>query len=166
MRGDDPYCWLLTMTKVERCHMKALSVDPLMGVAIVFGDKTIECRSWDTKIRGDLLICTTKRREIAGISGHAVAIVRIANTRPFTKDDLENACMWEMPEKNSFAWELEDVRLIEPFEVKGKQHIYNVDDSKIKILSDGIDVSILNDVYKPLVYFGGDKEAELMWDFS
>lgn len=137
-----------------------------MGTAIAFGEKTVECRTWDTRYRGDLLICTTQRRELGGVAGHAIAVVRVADTRPFTEDDLGRACMYEMPERPSLAWDLADLRLIEPFPVKGRQHFFNVDDDLVKVVSEGADAGVLERLYKPLAYIGKDKDAAEMWDFG
>ena len=45
--------------------MKALSIHPIYAMCIVTGQKTVECRSWTTSYRGDILICSTaKKRKV------------------------------------------------------------------------------------------------------
>jgi hypothetical protein len=107
------------------------------------GDKSIEWRSWSTQHRGDLLICASSTPipkyvcKDAGISAEeasvmypvrvAVGVVRLADVRPFTTQDLEAAYMDEMPEPPGYAWVIEDPVEIEPFPVKGKLHLFEVD---------------------------------------
>lgn len=154
--------------------MRALSVCPFMGTGIIFADKCVECRTWDTNYRGDLLICTTQRREVAGIAGHAVAVVRIAETHPFTEGDIEPAWMESMPERPSYAWTLDDLRLIKPFPVKGRQHFFNVPDELVDVVAhvDPYDpdyeefARTISTYYRPLVYTRGDPDVIALWDTS
>lgn len=39
--------------------MKALSVQPYWATSILQKTKTVECRTWKTDYRGDLLICAS-----------------------------------------------------------------------------------------------------------
>lgn len=116
--------------------MKALSVAPNWGMMILYEYKSIECRSWSTPYRGDLLICTTQKPTPDCIAGHALCVVRLADVVPFKKAHLYDAGMEEvgMPPKGSFAWLLEDVRPVRPFRVKGQQGFFDVDDSLIELL--------------------------------
>lgn len=114
--------------------MKAISVQNPWAHFISTGEKTIEVRSWNTEHRGDLLICSSSAPKIPGmISGHAVCIVSLDDVTPFRRKYLEAACMDEMPEPNSYAWHLSNVRLIKPFPVKGKLNFYNVEDESIEM---------------------------------
>ncbi|NPD30501.1 ASCH domain-containing protein [Eggerthellaceae bacterium zg-1084] len=152
--------------------MKAISVLPIWGTFFLFGAKSIECRTWQTSHRGDLLICTSSRREPGGISGHAVCVAKLADIVPFRKKHLELACMDEMPAKPSYAWILEDVRLIRPFPVKGKLRIYEVDEP-VEVMSEPVAnlsrraekeaLDVINELYFPLVHFGDDPDARELW---
>lgn len=42
--------------------MKALSVEAGYAMCLVTGLKTVECRSWDTNYRGDIIICSTAKK--------------------------------------------------------------------------------------------------------
>ena len=115
--------------------MKAISVQNPWAHFILCGDKTIECRSWNTEYRGDLLICSSGTPQIPGmVSGHALCIVSLDDVTPFRKKHLEAACMDEMPEPHSYAWHLSNLRVVKPVAVKGKLNFYNVDDELIEII--------------------------------
>ncbi len=140
--------------------MKAISVQNPWAHFITCGEKTIECRSWNTEYRGDLLICSSSNPKIPGmVSGHAVCIVSLDDVTQFRRKHLEAACMDEMPEPNSYAWHFSNVRLIKPFPVKGKLNFYNVDDELIEIfigengaLTDAETDAVFNEYYMPLSY--------------
>lgn len=133
--------------------MKALSIKEPYASFIIRSDKTIETRTYATAYRGPLLIVTTKKpfdnwlfmidelrkrgwlkkdfEELLPL-GHAVAVVDLVNCRPMEPNRAEEreACVsWKA---TLFAWELEKVRLIKPFRVRGQQGLYNVDDRMIK----------------------------------
>lgn len=146
--------------------MKALSVRPWWATAILLGAKTVECRTWQTGHRGDLLVCSSARKEAGGIAGHAVCVVELESIEPFTAADVDDACMCEMPDRPSFAWRLGNLRYIEPFPVKGRLHLFDMPDERVHVIEDGEDTDVLERVYKPLVYFGSDSDAREVWDFS
>lgn len=98
--------------------MKALSLRADYAWDVLVGDKTIEYRSWPTKYRGDLLICATAQKIPETIPGHAIVVVRIKDVKKLGD--------------RQYAWQLDNVRVIEPFPVKGRQRLFNVDDSLIK----------------------------------
>ena len=126
--------------------MKAISVQQPFAFEILSGQKTIEVRSWDTLHRGDLLICSSKKpafpeedmeemEEEYGcifLYGHALCIVRVADARLMRKGDEENALMDEI-DPEAYSWELEDIRPVIPFPVKGKQGFFEVDDSLVTV---------------------------------
>lgn len=70
-----------------------------------------------------MLIVSSKRPKIEPV-GCALAIVRLVNCRPMTTDDEAAACCSLYP--GAYAWELESVRTIEPFPVKGRLGLYEV----------------------------------------
>lgn len=108
--------------------MKALSIHPAYAMAIVVGQKSIECRSWSTDYRGDLLICSTQKKLHGTIPGHALGVVTLEDVVPFQKKHLEPALM--MPadfRKGLYAWKLTYNRLIVPVPVKGKLSLWDYD---------------------------------------
>jgi len=98
--------------------MKALSLRSDYALDVLSGDKTIEYRSWPTKYRGDLLICATAHKIPKTIPGHALVVVRLKDVKKLGD--------------HQYAWQLDHLRAIEPFPVKGRQRLFNVDDSLIK----------------------------------
>jgi hypothetical protein len=103
--------------------MKALSIKQPWANMIANGEKTIETRKWPTNYRGILLIVSSKSPPIKP-AGVALAVARVADCRPMTKDDEAAACCRVYA--GAFSWVLEDVRRIEPFPVKGSLGIYEV----------------------------------------
>ena len=117
--------------------MKALSVQQPWASLIVHGHKSIEFRSWATRHRGPLLICSSARPRIilddgtALPCGQALAVVDVVDCRPFGKrGDLTKACMdgqgSKLADLEGQAWVLENIRVIEPFPVKGKLNLFEV----------------------------------------
>ena len=140
--------------------MKALSVKPLWATAILQEVKRIEWRSWSTDYRGPLLICASSAPWYAGsICKHALCVVDLVDVVPFEEEHLYWACMDEMPDKPGYAWLLSEPSFIVPFEVKGKLHLFDVDDSLVKYKDDDATfVQFAEEHYKPLVRWG-DREV-------
>lgn len=108
--------------------MKALSIHPVYVEAIIGGLKTVECRTWKTDYRGDILICSTAKKFKGTIPGHAQCIVTLADIVPFTRKHLKAACMNANDYRpGMYAWILENLRLIKPVPVKGKLSLWNYD---------------------------------------
>jgi len=105
--------------------MKAISLHQPWASWIAEGKKTIETRFWPTKYRGDLLIVSTKKPKLREFPlGQALCVVSVVGCRTMTVlDETPAMCCWE---RGKYAWELENIRPIEPFEVKGKQGFYEV----------------------------------------
>lgn len=100
--------------------MKALSVKNPYATQILRGEKPVEYRSWKTDWRGDVLIVSSSNPKIDGmLAGHALCIVRLDDIVP------SRTC------PGQFDWILKDVRPVEPFPVRGKLHLYEVDDALI-----------------------------------
>jgi ASCH domain. len=114
--------------------MRALSLRPDFALDILTGKKTTEYRSWNTNHRGDLLICSTARKMKGTIPGHALIVCEIAE-------------VVEMSPKH-YAWKLKNFRTIKPFEVKGQQGFFNVDDDKIEIVEEYVSSLSENDALK------------------
>ncbi|MBE9199074.1 MULTISPECIES: ASCH domain-containing protein [unclassified Nodularia (in: cyanobacteria)] len=131
--------------------MKALSLWQPWASAIALGMKSVETRSWGTKYRGYLLICSaqkdTREQELYFYEiikpidrrltyndfpfGVAVAVVNIKRVVKITEkliteqSDLEKKLgLWEV---GRYAWVFDEIRPITPFEVKGKQGLFDVD---------------------------------------
>ena len=115
---------------VEKRKIKAISIRQPWASMIAAGDKTIETRTWYTRYRGKLMICSSRRavsrfwRRLP--CGKALAIVNMVDCRLMTPADERAArCGWY---EGAWAWVLEDIRPIEkPFDVKGQLGIYEVE---------------------------------------
>ena len=117
--------------------MKAISIRNPYAHYIMCGSKTVECRTWKTDYRGDILICSSANPKIKGtICGYALCIARLDNIEPFKRKHLDDACLDDMPEGDCYAWHLTDVRVIKPFAVKGKLNFFTIDDSLIEVIDD------------------------------
>ena len=134
--------------------MKSLSLNPYWADLVLFGEKTIECRTWQTDYRGDLLICSSNTPKIEGtIAGHALIVCRLADIVPFTSEHFEEACFDEedieyfnKSSKRSYAWILTDFRDIIPFPVKGRLKLFDTDDSLIKYIPTNLTDQELDDI--------------------
>jgi len=105
--------------------MKALSVKQPWASMIARGEKTIELRSWGTRHRGDLLICSSKQPYIEP-AGYALAIVNMVDCRRATQEDEKAACS-VIHLSMDFAWVFEDIRRIEPFPIKGELGLFDIE---------------------------------------
>ena len=104
--------------------MKALSIKQPWANMIALGEKTIETRAWSTDFRGPILIVSSKTPQIDP-AGYALAVGKLTDCRPMTKNDENEACCKLYP--GAYAWILTNIRRIKPFPVKGKLGIYDVD---------------------------------------
>jgi len=133
--------------------MKALSIRQPWAGLIAAGVKTIETRIWRTEYRGPLLICASRQqdknfvlqnsfdwtkaqidsvRKFSKITGKAIAVAELTDCRVMIddSDDCKRAlCDYYL---NAYAWELSNIKLIKPFEVKGQLSLFDVDDEFIK----------------------------------
>lgn len=142
--------------------MKAISIRNPFAHFILCGEKTVECRNWQTDYRGDILICSSALPKIKDtIGGHALCIARLDSIEKFTKEHLDAACMGDLPEKPSYAWHLTDIRVIKPFPVKGKLNFFNIDDNLIEVIDNGDDSlteeeadELYQKYFEPLLYKG------------
>lgn len=108
--------------------MKALSVHPIFAMNFFCGKKTIECRTWKTDYRGDILICSTNKKIKGTIPGHALCVMRLVDIVPFEKKHLEAACMYPEEFQNGcFAWILDNLRFVRPVPVKGRLSLWDYD---------------------------------------
>ena len=99
--------------------MKAISIKNPFATQILRGTKNIEYRTWDTKHRGDLLICSSANPKVPGMmSGCALCVVELVDTQYDSANDV-------------YEWHLSNVRKIKAFPVKGKLNFFEVDDALI-----------------------------------
>ena len=104
--------------------MKAISVKQPWANMIADGSKTIETRTWPTNYRGELLIVSSRRPDIEP-AGCAVATATLVDVRAMQPADEAAARFPWLPGLKS--WVLEDVQAIEPFPVRGRLGIYEVE---------------------------------------
>lgn len=149
--------------------MKALSLTPYWALMVMLWEKKIEVRTWQTDYRGDILICASSRKESGCISGKALCVVELTDIEPLREEHLEAAMMEEMPDKKSYAWRFQNLQWVEPFDVKGQLHLFEVPDEKIEYIEAETDEEYfqnLREKFLPLVYFArGDEEARELWDW-
>lgn len=146
--------------------MKALSLKPEWALPVMLGAKTVECRTWQTDHRGPMLICASASKVPGCIAGKALCIVDLKGIEPFGPEHLEDALLYpeDVPEK-AYAWRLEPIDWVEPFDVKGKLHLYDVDDDAIRIIPETMsNAEALDTYFEPCVHWGRDEtEARAWW---
>lgn len=117
--------------------MKALSLWPEWAMPVMLGQKTVECRSWSTPYRGPLLVCSSSRPLDGCVHGHALCVVDLVAVEPFDDRHIDAAMLWDfdVPE-GQYAWVFENVRMVEPFPVKGRQRLFDVPDGSVTVLGE------------------------------
>ena len=103
----------------------ALSVHQPYANLIASGRKTLEIRSWKTKHRGPLLICSAKRPAVEPPLGVAVCLVDLVDVRPFEPGEIAAACL-DRHYEGHYAWVFQNPREVEHFPVKGQQRLFSV----------------------------------------
>lgn len=116
--------------------MKALSVRGDYVMDMITGKKKIEYRTWSTKYRGPLLMCSTTKKVAGAAPGYALCVV---NLKSIEWSDFDE----------EFHWNIELRDLIEPVPVKGQLKLFNVDDSMITPIKDK---KAWEAKIKPLIY--------------
>ena len=116
--------------------MKALSVRGDYVMDMITGKKKIEYRTWQTKYRGPLLMCSTTKKVAGAAPGYALCV---ANLKSIEWSDFDE----------EFHWNIELRDLIEPVPVKGQLKLFNVDDSMITPIKDK---KAWEAKIKPLIY--------------
>ncbi len=120
--------------------MKALSIKQPWADSIVFGHKSIECRSWETNYRGELFIHASKvpdlsMKELKELYedelpplGSIVGKVDLIDCRKFkSPSDNEKAQLDKSVRFNGFAWILSNPLVLEvSIPMKGALRIYNI----------------------------------------
>ncbi len=104
---------------------KAISLKQPWANLVCEGKKTIETRTWNTKYRGDLVICSSQNPKIEPF-GKALCIVELYDIKPMQKKHEKDACIKVYPKAK--AWYLRNIRKIDPpISVKGQLSIFNVE---------------------------------------
>ena len=144
--------------------MKALSVRPEYTYDIFTGNQTYEERTWQTDYRGDLLICASSRKAPGFVSGYAYFVIPLLDIELSDDEVMNNSGNIVHP----YHWILGKPKAIKPIPVKGKLHLYDVDDSLIEYVDGGdleaygrigeIDKFIENYTEEYLVPLGFDAE--------
>ena len=110
--------------KIEKKTWKAISLKQPWANLVATGKKTIETRTWPTKYRGDLVICSSQNPKIEPY-GKALCIVELYDVRPMEEKDEKKACVKVYPKAQ--AWFLRNLRPIDPpIPVKGSLGIFNL----------------------------------------
>lgn len=128
--------------------LKALTIKQPFASLVVWGEKTLEIRTWKTNYRGRLLICAGKSPHVGKLfvpgtdvlipdasvffrknkdvfpQGVAVGIVELVDCRPMTKEDELAARIPYIP--GSFAWVFRNPIEVVPFDVKGKLGFFDI----------------------------------------
>ena len=103
---------------------KAISLKQPFANWVCEGKKTIETRTWNTKYRGDLVICSSQNPKIEPY-GKALCIVEVYDTEPMRKKHEKMACCKLYPRAQ--AWYLRNIRPINPpIPIKGQLSIFDV----------------------------------------
>lgn len=130
--------------------MKALTLRPEFALAVAWGDKDIEWRTWKTDYRGDILITASSKLKKGTIPGHALCVAELYDVVPVKGDD------------GLYAWLLRNIRLIKPIPIKGKLSLWEsgIELSDLEIigtneeldaLPEEEDDALFNRVWKPLI---------------
>ncbi len=97
-------------------------------------------------------------------------MVTLTGIEPFGPQHCEAACFEpdEMPSKPSYAWHLDNLQWVEPFDVKGALHLFEVLDEKIVYIdpfeNEAEQRRVLRELFLPHVYIArGDDEAREYW---
>lgn len=93
--------------------------------------KTIELRSQNTKYRGDILVCSSAKPELAGrMSGVTCGFVELYDTKPvedFTDEDWAATCIPEAERpRKGYGWLLRNPRRVVEMPIRGQLGVYNL----------------------------------------
>lgn len=127
----------------------------------MLGQKCVECRSWKTSYRGPLLICASNKPLGGYVHGHALCVVDLVGMMPFGPEHAGLALLEDVPEGH-YAWLLDNVRMVRPFPVKGRQGLFEVPDGQIEVLGPP-SKRLVTEHYLPLVHQGRGEGVEDFW---
>jgi hypothetical protein len=109
----------------------ALSLHQPWANLISSGRKTIETRRWQTRYRGELLLCASKLPNIAP-SGCAVCLVELVDCRPMQAEDWSAACIEVYAP--AFGWHLRNIRPVVPVPIRGALGIFSIEIPELSLL--------------------------------
>lgn len=123
----------------------------------IYGVKSIEVRSKNTKFRGDILITSSATPVLPGLeSGVALGFVELYGVKPikeFTNEDWENT---RIPKderhkyKKGYGWLIRNPRRVIEYPVKGQVGIWNLVYTKGDIMTYPTNVQVDKKSYKIL----------------
>jgi hypothetical protein len=122
--------------------MKALSIKQPHAEHILQGVKTCEIRSWATKHRGPLLICSSKvpARPCDHPLGQTICIIELLDVVPFTPGLSEKA-MTHWRERH-YAWVIGRVIPVKNISIKGRTMLFKAPADVLEELSSYIAESV------------------------
>jgi len=104
---------------------KALSIHQPYADFIKSGLKIMEIRSWQTHYRGKIIICSTKNPYYDNkLCGYTLCVADIVDCRLMKKTDEKYAAIKYIP--GYFSWILNNIKIINPKKIIGKQGLFNV----------------------------------------
>ncbi len=124
--------------------MKSLSVKQPWATLLLTGEKLVECRTWQTSYRGELLICSSKgdfecNDGLILPGGYALGTVNLYDIHRMTKEDLKDAVILDGSEKQvlrGYAWRVKPMRSFVPVPIKGKLNLFETDISSFVEIPD------------------------------
>lgn len=108
-------------------NIRCLSIKQPYCDLILSNKKIFEIRSWKTKYRGDLLICSSLKPAFQCDSsnfGVSICIAELIDIVPFLKSHTKFA--YVNHSKDLFSWVLSNIRPVENVVVKGRLSLYQV----------------------------------------
>ena len=116
-------------------------------------EKTIEVRTRNTKIRGDILICSAAKPIIpgreSGVTCGFVELYDVKRVEDFTADDWRATCIPEADRpKTGYGWMVRNPRRVVEMPIKGQLGFYNLIVPKDDITIYPQDVAIGEDGWK------------------
>lgn len=115
--------------------LTAISIKQPFAHLIKAGLKTVECRSWKTSYRGQLLVCAGKKlHQLRPVGaellplGVSLCVVELADIRPMTEQDARLACLdWNPELSEKFAWVIRNPRPVKQVPVVGKLGLFQIE---------------------------------------
>lgn len=119
------HCICVPQPKADRMT----NIDWQDGEGNFHAAQEIDIRTRKTNYRGDVLICSSARPQIAGrMSGVTCGLVELYDCKPIeelTEQEWENAFVEKKPAKG-YAWFFRDPRRVVEFDIKGRLGIYTI----------------------------------------
>lgn len=106
--------------------MKALSIKQPYADWILTGKKTIELRTWKTKYRGRVRICSSGIPFNLGLpAGVTICDVELVDVTEYKPEHAKDAHSTWQPEL--YAWHFKFIKSVKQKKIKGKLGIYDLD---------------------------------------